>query len=298
MIWRWLTDISLLSQLDPPPHHAVNVICNRMNRFALDDYQAIERHRDSKDHKLAFIDSANADMHGPPLDEVPADGRRYRAYTDSALNSLCSATGFEQISTVSVSHRSGHCYGIVLRHSEGWSIAYSGDTMPCANMVDAAKDVTVLIHEATIEDDQPEMAAMKGHSTFGQAIQVANEAGAECCLLTHFSQRYPKLARLSKPEQPSDSLAKSPLIGLAFDLMSVSLADFWKLQHYQPAIEALYAGEEELNSKTSNQTSSAREVISAKNAAAAAAASGEKLLSTRSELTRLFVAQEEQQAHA
>lgn len=50
--------------------------------------------------------------------------------------------------------------------------SYSGDTMPCDNLVRAGQNATLLIHEATLEDDKPDMALAKGHSTFGQAIEV------------------------------------------------------------------------------------------------------------------------------
>jgi ribonuclease Z len=44
--------------------------------------------------------------------------------------------------------------------------------MPCDALVEAGKNATLLIHEATLEDDKPEVAAVKGHSTFSQAIDV------------------------------------------------------------------------------------------------------------------------------
>lgn len=50
--------------------------------------------------------------------------------------------------------------------------SYSGDTKPCQALVEAGKDATLLIHEATLEDDKPEIAAQKGHSTFSQAIDI------------------------------------------------------------------------------------------------------------------------------
>lgn len=49
--------------------------------------------------------------------------------------------------------------------------------MPCEALVVAGKGATLLIHEATIEDDMPEVARAKGHSTFGQAIDVARRYG-------------------------------------------------------------------------------------------------------------------------
>jgi ribonuclease Z len=53
--------------------------------------------------------------------------------------------------------------------------SYSGDTKPCESLVKAGKGATLLIHEATLEDDKAEMAFYKGHSTFSQAIQVGKE---------------------------------------------------------------------------------------------------------------------------
>lgn len=51
--------------------------------------------------------------------------------------------------------------------------SYSGDTKPCQNLVDAGSGSTLLIHEATMADDQVIMAAEKAHSTVGQAMEVA-----------------------------------------------------------------------------------------------------------------------------
>ncbi|KAL9936424.1 hypothetical protein V8E36_004492 [Tilletia maclaganii] len=83
----------------------------------------------------------------------------------------------------------------------GFSLSYSGDTRPCEAFVQASKDVTVMIHEATIEDGRETMAYRKHHSTFSQALDVGRRAGAAGMLLTHFSQRYPKLPRLTRKWQ-------------------------------------------------------------------------------------------------
>ena len=50
---------------------------------------------------------------------------------------------------------------------------YSGDTKPCENLVEAGRGATLLIHEATMGDDEEEMAKAKTHSTIGQAIDIA-----------------------------------------------------------------------------------------------------------------------------
>ena len=41
-----------------------------------------------------------------------------------------------------------HAFAVVLRGAAGWKLVYSGDTRPCDALAAAAKDATVLIHEA------------------------------------------------------------------------------------------------------------------------------------------------------
>ncbi len=47
--------------------------------------------------------------------------------------------------------------------------------MPCDALIEAGKDVTVLIHEATMADDEEDLACAKQHSTVGQAIRVGKQ---------------------------------------------------------------------------------------------------------------------------
>lgn len=47
--------------------------------------------------------------------------------------------------------------------------------MPCEALAVAGRDASLLIHEATIQDDMPEVALAKGHSTFAQAIDIARK---------------------------------------------------------------------------------------------------------------------------
>lgn len=73
----------------------------------------------------------------------------------------------------------------------GLKITYSGDTRPSKKLVELAMDSDVLIHEATFDDSLMERAAEDGHSTAGQAAEIAAAAKVKLLVLTHVSSRYP-----------------------------------------------------------------------------------------------------------
>ncbi|KAG0290120.1 hypothetical protein BGZ98_003586, partial [Dissophora globulifera] len=136
-----------------------------------------------------------------------------RKFAQQALAKMCAATGFKEIQSVDVIH----ClwaYGLSLEHKDGWKLVYSGDTRPSNNLVDAGQNATVLLHEATFEDDKWELAQLKRHSTTEEAIMVGEGMQAKFTMLTHFSQRYPKIPAFDYED-------KSTIIGICFDLMSV-----------------------------------------------------------------------------
>ena len=78
----------------------------------------------------------------------------------------------------SVSCHSVPSIGVRMVFSEG-SLCYSSDTSPCEAIVRLAKDVDLLIHEATDENGH-------GHSTPEQAGQVATDAGVQSLTLIHY----------------------------------------------------------------------------------------------------------------
>lgn len=72
---------------------------------------------------------------------------------------------------------------------KGLSVVFSGDTMPCGTIREAAGGADLLIHDATYgDDDDAAQALTYGHSTFRQAAELAAEAGVKRLWLTHFSQ--------------------------------------------------------------------------------------------------------------
>jgi ribonuclease Z len=78
----------------------------------------------------------------------------------------------------------------------GKSVAYCLDTRPCEMSVELARDVDLLIHEATYTEEFAAEAQQYGHSTAAQAARTARDAGAHRLLITHFSTRYPDVNSL------------------------------------------------------------------------------------------------------
>lgn len=143
-------------------------------------------------------------------------------------------------------------------------------------MVQAGRGSTLLIHEATFEPCLEDQARQKRHSTTAEALEVAEvgcsvgtggtsatcagkskgvrlsspmhpiarlqRMGAYRCILTHFSQRYPKW-----PEgvaQPGEGSASSRA-AVAFDGMRVPFALLPVLPALMPAVRAALADAEE-----------------------------------------------------
>ncbi|KAJ4957592.1 hypothetical protein NE237_024703 [Protea cynaroides] len=141
-----------------------------------------------------------------------------------------------------------HCpqaFGLMLKAKErtnsvgkripGWKLVYSGDTRPCPELIDASLGATVLIHEATFEDGMVEEAIAKNHSTTKEAIEVGTSAGAYRIILTHFSQRYPKIPIFDESHMHKTCIA--------FDMMSINIADLPLLPKVLPYIKLLFKNE-------------------------------------------------------
>jgi ribonuclease Z len=72
-------------------------------------------------------------------------------------------------------------------------VSYSGDCRPSMNFAKIGYDTTVLIHEATFDDELQGDARAKKHSTTSEALGVGAKMNAKAVVLTHFSQRYQKI---------------------------------------------------------------------------------------------------------
>src|SRR2546426_513784 len=80
--------------------------------------------------------------------------------------------------------------GFVGPKRPGRLVVFTGDTRPCAAVVDAAKGADLLIHEATFGEEEKDRAKETGHSTAREAAQVALAANAKRLVLSHVSARY------------------------------------------------------------------------------------------------------------
>ncbi len=80
--------------------------------------------------------------------------------------------------------------GIVGAPRPGRKVVITGDTRPCASVVDAATGADLLVHEATFGEEEKERAKETGHSTAREAAQVALAAGVKKLVLSHVSARY------------------------------------------------------------------------------------------------------------
>lgn len=157
---------------------------------------------------------------------------------------LCSQLDMKEISMTYVIH-CPHSFGVAWTHTDGWKVVYSGDTMPCKELIEIGRDCDVLIHEATMEDELWEDARMKTHSTTSQAIEVGKKMNAQHTLLTHFSQRYAKVPLL-------DDLPVR--VGIAFDNMTVRLRDLPSLHLLYEALVAMFAEDyDEMLEKTAKK---------------------------------------------
>jgi ribonuclease Z len=152
-----------------------------------------------------------------------------------------------------------HCYGALAvvfdfplsfsstsPEPQPFRVAYSGDCLPSADFARLGRGATVLIHEATFDDELKGDAAAKKHSTTSDALWVAKEMGARRVLLTHFSQRYQKIPVMQENGVHGGEGEEKKDVGVivAFDGMRVKVGDMKKVELFREALGKLYEKEE------------------------------------------------------
>lgn len=89
--------------------------------------------------------------------------------------------------------------------------------------------------QATFEDALVDEALARNHSTTNEAIEMGNSANAYRIILTHFSQRYPKIPVLDETHMHKTCVA--------FDMMSINIADLPVLPKVLPYLKLLFRNE-------------------------------------------------------
>jgi ribonuclease Z len=78
----------------------------------------------------------------------------------------------------------------------GRKLVYGGDCLPDSNIIEAARNADLLIHEATFDASRKDEAGERMHSTSADAAMVAKKAGVKKLVLTHISPRYADVKEL------------------------------------------------------------------------------------------------------
>ncbi|KXX76880.1 Ribonuclease Z 1 [Madurella mycetomatis] len=149
-----------------------------------------------------------------------------------------------------------HCYeatAVVLTFPDtGLKIAYSGDCRPSEAFAELGRGAHLLLHECTFDDELTGDALAKKHSTLSEALGVGRKMEARRILLTHFSQRYPKLPIVNeeslKKGDDGDSV-KDVEVLFAFDHMRIRLGEFKQAKEFLPALRELLKEDEETEKK-------------------------------------------------
>jgi ribonuclease Z len=159
----------------------------------------------------------------------------------SARRFIDTAFGWKDVRAVPVEH-CADAFAVVLDGTPFGRLVYSGDCRPTFLLARSAKPVDLLIHEATFEDGREGEAMLKKHSTIGEALSVANEMEASCVVLTHFSQRYPRIPPLSRSlsEPPGNPM----LVVFAFDYMRLTPSSLVAASQLTDVLRLLYPSDE------------------------------------------------------
>lgn len=160
----------------------------------LKEYSSVE---DFGYNHLVAVTTHIFDPNAPGASRMDWNGMPIGFRTNNAgLNKATKdATGMTNLVTCGVAH----CHdaqAVAVTFPTGFKFSYSGDCRPSRHFARIGKGSTVVVHEATFDDDMQDDAEAKKHSTMSEAIGVAQAMGAKRLVLTHFSQRYQKIPQL------------------------------------------------------------------------------------------------------
>lgn len=117
------------------------------------------------------------------------------------------------------------CYGFRLE-AEGKIVAFSGDTQPCDNIQELARDADLLIHECTFPEEMIRHRLASGvgtaaHTSPSALGQIAQRAGVKALVATHFGHfdsLSPVLKRAAGKHLPVELMGPHQLDLMARDI--------------------------------------------------------------------------------
>lgn len=164
--------------------------------------------------------------------------RAFQYPNPQAAAQMKEAIGFSNCLSVPVQH-CPYSYAVILDGTPFGRVVYSGDCRPSQKLALAARPADLLIHESTFEDSMRAEACLKRHSTIGEALEIAKKMNARCTVLTHFSQRYPRIPPPTKVVDTTDMR-----IIFAFDFQFLTPDTLQVAARITPALRLLYSGDE------------------------------------------------------
>ncbi|KAH7104245.1 hypothetical protein BKA62DRAFT_693992 [Auriculariales sp. MPI-PUGE-AT-0066] len=185
-----------------------------------------------------------------PVNRAARPGEAHMSRTQrsrAALTEFCTAMRFDVVDVVFALHKCV-AFSVVFRHADGWSLADGFKQRPQylwagARCRETVRDSALLAFGLLV-------------SELNDARLFARRMKAHNVLLTHFSSRYPKFMQGSSVQGTENassdgndtavpplagSTSATPVVGLAFDLMTVSIGEMKKLNSYLPALEQCFA---------------------------------------------------------
>ncbi|KAF9525128.1 hypothetical protein CPB83DRAFT_860056 [Crepidotus variabilis] len=244
--------------LDPPPKHPLYIVSLRTLHLYLRELSDVQDLGLFDPSGNGVIPILSESLHFRNTDSYPTTGmwqvggdEAWLDFETSARNAkaMCNYLGLEHFRTADMYHYC-RCFGCNFKHKDGWSVSFSGDTMPTDNLVWLGQDSTVLIHEATMANEEADIAKKKGHSTIGQAVNIGKKMNASNILLTHFSGRHPKLPPSVTREMMEVAPDTKHVVVPALDHANLTISEMWKMSCYVPALLINFRETNEADSET------------------------------------------------
>lgn len=225
-------------QLDPPATKPIYLVGDPLLHISIRDVHQIENlGLDDPSgngtipvisNALHFSDSVGKDRLSGRQSPDGKDHEYARSW--AARVPLCEALGLLSFQTVHLPPQH-NCYGVVLRHKDGWSVVYALHTPTIHNLAVVGRNATLLIYGATVDDIEQ---GTTPNTPITEAVDLGEKMKAKYVLLTHF-------AATTVESQLVIPVGKSkPTVCFAFDHAKLRIGDMWKMNLYHPVIRQIY----------------------------------------------------------